>query len=140
MTANSIALDLEPPGTFVYTAEKALAGHRLNKCALSLKDPANREAFAAGPDAYMLRFGLGDGERALVRARDWTGLLRAGGHLQAMLFFAAVSGENLWHIGSHNAGMEVDEMVQLVPRRVSGLPPSLAPLPAPSVSRLGDAG
>ena len=126
MAANSIALDLEPPGTFIYTAEMALQGQRLNKCALSLKDAANREAFQADPDAYMQRFGLDEAERALVQARDWTGLLRAGGHLQAMLFFAAVAGETLWHIGSHNAGMEVAEMVQLCPRRVTGLPPSLA--------------
>lgn len=125
MAANSIPLDLEPPGTFIYTAEMALAGHRLNKCALSLKDPVNREAFRADPDAYMRSFGLDGTERALVSARDWTGLLRAGGHLQAMLFFAAAAGETLWHIGSHNARMEVEEMVQLCPRKVSGLPPSL---------------
>ena len=87
--------------------------------------PARAE-FLADPDAYMRGAGLSDEERALVHAKDWTGLLRIGGHLQAMLFFAATMGETLWHIGSHNAGMAVGEMMQLCPRRVGGLPPAVA--------------
>ena len=125
MSANSIALDLRAPGTTVYTAELALKGQRLNRCALSLRLPANRDAYAADPEAYLRAAGLTSKEGALVQAKDWTGLLQAGCHLQTMLFFAAVSGETLWHIGSHHAGMEVAEMMQLCPRRVVGLPPSL---------------
>jgi protocatechuate 4,5-dioxygenase, alpha chain len=125
MSTNSIALDLEAPGTLVFTAELALAGHRLNRCALSLKSAASRAEFQADPDGYMRRFGLGEAERALVQARDWTGLLRAGGHVQAILFFAATMGETLVHIGAHNAGMAPDELLSICPRRTGGLPPSV---------------
>ena len=126
MSANSIALDLQAPGSVVYTAELALKGQRLNNCALGLRLPANRDAFASGPEAYLRKGGLTPEERALVLAKDWTGLLHAGCHLQTMLFFAAVSGETLWHIGSHHAGLDVAEMMRLCPRQVAGLPPSLA--------------
>lgn len=125
MSANSIVLNLQAPGSVPYTAELALKGQRLNRCALSLRLPANRDAYAAGSEEYLRTAGLTPKECALVRAKDWTGLLHAGCHLQTMLFFAAVSGETLWHIGSHHAGMEVAEMMQLCPRRVVGLPPSL---------------
>ena len=125
MSANSIALDLQAPGSVVYTAELALKGQRLNHCALGLRLPANRDDFASGPEAYLRKAGLAPEELALVLAKDWTGLLHAGCHLQTMLFFAAVSGETLWHIGSHHAGLDLAEMMQLCPRRVVGLPPSL---------------
>ena len=127
MSSNSISLNLHPPGTFVFTAEMAILGHRLNKCALTLKSPASREAFKAAAEDYMRDHGLSETERGLVHARDWTGLLRAGGHIQAILFYAATMGETLFDIGSHNAGMHTAEMMQICPRRVGGLPPSLVP-------------
>ena len=46
-----------------------------------------------------------------VRARDWTALIKAGGHLQAVLKIAATVGQNLWHVGAHNAGVPVEEML-----------------------------
>ena len=55
-------------------------------------------------------------------ARDWTGLLKAGGHLHAMLKLAATLGEDLWSIGAHNAGCTREELIAATPRRVSGLP------------------
>lgn len=120
--SNSIPFNLDPPGTFVYTGEMATKGYRLTNFGLSLRRPANREAFLADEAGYMRRFGLSEEEIALVRARDWTSLLIAGGHLQAMLKVAATVGQNIWHIGAHNAGVEVDEMMRLCPRHVSALP------------------
>jgi protocatechuate 4,5-dioxygenase alpha chain len=70
----------------------------------------------------MTRFALTGAEQALVRARDWTGLLKAGGHLQAVLKIAATVGQNLWHIGAHNADLAVEDMIAACPRRVGGLP------------------
>jgi len=98
------------------------AGRNLNRFALSLKVPANRETFLRDQVAYMRSYKLSGSEIELVRARDWTGLLRAGGHLQAILKVAATVGESLWHIGAHNAGVPVDDMIAMCPRRVGGLP------------------
>ena len=113
---------LEPPASFVYTGPMSTRGRNINRFSLSLKNPDNRKSFLADPDAYMTRFNLSDVEKALVRARDWSGLLAAGGHLQAILKIAATLGQNLWHIGAHNAEIPVDEMIAACPRRVGGLP------------------
>ena len=113
---------LEPPASFIYTGPMSTRGRNINRFSLSLKNPDNRKSFLADPDAYMTRFNLSDTEKALVRARDWSGLLAAGGHLQAILKIAATLGQNLWHIGAHNAEIPVDEMIAACPRRVGGLP------------------
>ena len=114
--------DLEPPGTYLYTGPSSTMGYRLNRFALSLKSPDNRRAFVADEAAYVKRFELSDAEAALVKARDWSGLIQAGGHLQAMLKLAAALGLNLYHVGAHNAGTDVDTLYAACPRRVTGLP------------------
>ena len=115
-------LDLDEPGTIEFTAERALRGQALNRFALSLRSPGSRAEFLADEPAYLERYGLTAEQAGLVLARDWTGLLRAGGHLQAMLKFAATVGEDLWSIGAHNAGCTREELIAATPRRVSGLP------------------
>ena len=57
-----------------------------------------------------------------MRARDWTGMLQAGGHLLAVLKLAATWGLNLYHVGAHHAGTDYQTMVDACPRRVAGLP------------------
>lgn len=117
-----ITFDLDEPGTFVFSGPVSTRGLRLNRFALSLKRPENRAAFLADEAAYIARSGLSEDETRLVRERDWTGLLRAGGHLQAILKLAATVGQSLWHIGAHNAGVDAATMMSLCPRRVSQLP------------------
>jgi protocatechuate 4,5-dioxygenase, alpha chain len=113
---------LDPPDTFVYTGPMSTAGERINRFALGLKSPAQRAAFLSDPGALYRRYALADREILLIERRDWTGLLQAGGHLQAILKIAATVGENLWHIGAHSARMDVEAMKAICPRRVSGLP------------------
>jgi protocatechuate 4,5-dioxygenase alpha chain len=117
------AFDLEWPGTLVYSSELALRGHNLNRFALSLRSPACRQAFLADEMSSMQGYGLSSQEQAMVLDRDWTGLLRAGGHPQAILKIAATVGQNLWHIGAHNAGTDAETLRAACPRRVSRLPP-----------------
>jgi protocatechuate 4,5-dioxygenase, alpha chain len=113
---------LEPPASFVYTGPMSTRGRNINRFSLSLKIPENRKSFLADPGAYMTRFDLSEAEKSLVQARDWSALLAAGGHLQAILKVAAALGQNLWHIGAHNAALPVDDMIAACPRRVGGLP------------------
>ncbi|MFD0744746.1 hypothetical protein ACFQ1L_25205 [Phytohabitans flavus] len=89
-----------------------------------MRKPDNRAAFLADEAAYMRAADLSDDEIDLVRQRDWTGLMRAGGHLQSVLKLAATVGQDLWHVGAHNAGCTKDELVAACPRRVTGLPGS----------------
>lgn len=123
------SFDLDEPGTIEFTAERALAGQALNRFALSLRSPAGRAEFLGDEAGYMRRFGLGDRDIGLVAERDWTGLLRAGCHLQAALKLAATVGEDLWSIGAHNAGCGREELIAATPRRVSGVPVPEASVP-----------
>ncbi|HWI85861.1 MAG TPA: protocatechuate 3,4-dioxygenase [Sphingomonas sp.] len=115
------AFDVAEPGTFIFDGAASTRGEKLNRFALSLKKPANRARFLADEDAYMAGFELSEGERMLVDQRDWTGMLRAGGHLQAILKVAATVGLNLYHIGAHNAGTDFETMFAACPRRVGSL-------------------
>ena len=117
-----LAFDLEPPGTFVYTGTLSTQGTRLNRFALSLRVPDNRARFLASEAAYMDGFALSDAEEALVLERDWTGLLKAGGHLHAILKIAATVGQNIWAIGAHNTEMSEAEIMAACPRHTTGLP------------------
>jgi protocatechuate 4,5-dioxygenase alpha chain len=121
------AFDLSEPGTIEFTARRALAGRALNRFALSLRSPACRAEFLADESGYMRHFGLTGDEISRVRERDWTGLLLAGCHLQALLKLAATVGADLWSIGAHNAGCTREELMAVTPRRVSGLPVSGLP-------------
>jgi len=114
--------DLEPPGTFLYTGPASTRGWRLNRFCLSLKSAENRRRFLADEAGYVAAFGLTGEEAALVKARDWTGLLKAGGHLQAVLKLAATLGLNLYHVGAHNLGIDAEAMERACPRIVSRLP------------------
>jgi len=120
--SNSIPFNLDPPGTYIYDGPTATRGYKLTKFGLSLRNPANRTKFLADERGYMTGFGLSEEEIGMVLARDWTGLIKAGGHLQSMLKVAATVGQNLWHIGAHNADMTAEELQSLCPRKVSALP------------------
>lgn len=114
--------DLEPPGTYIYTGPVSTRGYRLNAFALTLRVPANRLAFLADEEGYMAAHGLGEAEKALVRARDWTGLMGAGAHLLAILKIAATDGKTLYHVGAHHAGTDAETMEAACPRRVDWSP------------------
>src|SRR6201995_875701 len=113
---------LAPPHTYLYTGPMSSAGERLNRFALSLKIPSNRTAFLADPQAYVGAYSLTPLEADLVARRDWTGLMQAGGHLQAILKIAATGGDRPGHIGAHRAGMSVYQIQSGCPRRLGGLP------------------
>jgi protocatechuate 4,5-dioxygenase alpha chain len=122
----AVSASLDPPDTFLYTGPLSTRGARVNRFGLSLRSAENRAVFLADEAAYMSTYGLTATERGLVSRRDWTGLLAAGCHLQTTVKIAAAVGQNLWHIGAHNAGMSVEELMAICPR-----PATQAPVEAP---------
>ena len=125
-----VPLDLEPPGTVLYTPELALAGHRLTRFGLSLRRPENRDAFLADERRYMDDHGLTAAEVDLVSDRDWTGMLHHGGHLQAIVKIAATVGLTLWDVGAHNVGVSTAELQQMCPRHIRATPGEAEPWPS----------
>jgi protocatechuate 4,5-dioxygenase, alpha chain len=113
---------LSEPGTFLFSVREAIAGHRVNGFAATLKAPGERAAFAADEEATMRAAGLDDREVAMVLDRDWAGLIRAGGHVQLLTFIAAAVGQNLWDVGADQVGCTRDELIEACPRPVTGVP------------------
>ena len=95
-------------GTTVFTGARSHQGYRINKLAMSLTDPANRDAFRTDERGYMARFALTEREMDLVARRDWTGLVDAGGSIYVLLKIAATVGQNLLQIGAQMRGEPLD--------------------------------
>jgi len=95
---------MEIPGTIVFTGEQSQRGYRLNRMAMSLTDPANRQRLVADDVRYARATGLTDDEVELVRRRDWRGMLEAGASIYLIIKLAGALGVSLQQVGAHSAG------------------------------------
>jgi protocatechuate 4,5-dioxygenase, alpha chain len=102
-------------GTTVFTGERSRRGYRINKFAMSLTDPANRDAFKADERGYMASFGLTEAEAELVARRDWKGLIEAGGNIYVLLKVGGAVGQNLLQMGAQMRGETFDEFMKTRP-------------------------
>ena len=94
------------PATPLLDRPHALTGYNINKMAMGLMDPANREAFRQDEPAYLDRFGLTPAEKAAVLSRDWQEMVRLGGNLFFILKISAIDPTPITQIGADQAGME----------------------------------
>jgi len=111
----STSRDNPVPGTTVFTGVLSQQGYRINKLAMSLTDPANRESFRANEQAYMGYYGLSADEIDLVARRDWAGLIERGGNVYVLLKIAATVGQNLLQMGAQMRGETLDEFMKTRP-------------------------
>ncbi|MFV0383954.1 extradiol ring-cleavage dioxygenase [Paracoccus sp. (in: a-proteobacteria)] len=98
--------------TPLFDREANLQGYKLNKMAMSLGIPANREAFRADEDAFLRSHGLDDETRAAVLARDWHEMVRLGGNLFFILKISAIDPTPITAIGAAQAGMGHEEFLK----------------------------
>ncbi len=103
------------PGTRVFTGERSRRGYRLNRLAMSLADPANRKAFLADEAAYMSRFDLTPAEQELVKKRDWSGMVEAGGNVYVLLKIAGTVGQTLLQVGAQMRGETLEQFMATRP-------------------------
>ncbi|AXS42190.1 extradiol ring-cleavage dioxygenase [Breoghania sp. L-A4] len=94
------------PDTPLFDRARGLKGYKINKMAMSLVDPAKREAFAADEEAFLDSYGLAPEEKAAVLARDWQEMVRLGGNLFFILKISAVDPVPITAIGAAQASME----------------------------------
>jgi protocatechuate 4,5-dioxygenase alpha chain len=121
----TIDLDLAAPSAYLFTGEICTRSYKLNRFAFDFKYPQVRERFARDPETLMAEYGLSDAEKALVRARDWTGLVASGGHHFNIIKIAAAVGESHLHVGAHMCGVNWDEFKLTLPHRVTLMPQDL---------------
>jgi protocatechuate 4,5-dioxygenase alpha subunit len=100
---------MDLPGTIVFTGEQSHRGYRLNRLAMSLINPANRQRFVADEAGTMRAMGLDDTEIDLVQRRDWRGMLEHGGSIYLILKIAGAVGVNLMEVGAHTSGQTLAE-------------------------------
>jgi protocatechuate 4,5-dioxygenase alpha subunit len=123
--SGEIDLSLEPPSAYLFTGEICTRAYRLNKFAFDFKYPAARARFAHDPEALMTEYGLSEREKALLRARDWTGLVASGGHMFNVIKIAAAVGQSHLHVGAHMCGADWDEFKKTLPHRIELMPQDL---------------
>jgi len=66
------------PGTYPFDLRTSVRTLRINRFFWELAQPASRQRFLDAPEEAFRRAGLSEEEKALVRARDWIGLVRHG--------------------------------------------------------------
>jgi protocatechuate 4,5-dioxygenase alpha chain len=118
-------LSLEAPSAYLFTGEICTRAYKLNRFAFDFKYPAVRERFAADAESLMTDYGLSEREKALVRARDWTGLVAGGGHHFNIIKIAAAVGESHLHVGAHMCAVNWREFKRKLPHRIDVMPDDL---------------
>ncbi len=117
-----IDLSHAAPSAYLFTGEICTRSYKLNRFAFDFKRPEVRERFAADAEGLMSDYELSETEKALVRNRDWTGLVAAGGHHFNVIKIAAAVGESHLHVGAHMVGADWDEFKRTLPHRVELMP------------------
>src|ERR671917_1960296 len=100
------------PDTPLFDRKRSLGGYRINKMAMGLSRPENREAFRQDESAYLDRFGLTPEEKEAVMTRNWREMVRLGGNLFFILKISAVDPVRITEIGAHQAGMDHDDFLR----------------------------
>jgi protocatechuate 4,5-dioxygenase, alpha chain len=101
----------EIPDTTIFDLRLSRRGARLNRMCAALCDPAEREAFKRDEEAFMARFGLTEAEKALIRARDFQGLIEAGTNIYFLLKVGAATGTGLYRMGAQMRGESYEEFL-----------------------------
>jgi len=104
--------------TSIFDLRLSRRGRRLNKMCASLCSPENREAFKRDEEAYMARFGLTEEEKALIRKRDFQGMIDAGMNIYFMIKVGSVTGNGLYKMGAQMRGESYDDF--LATRNIRG--------------------
>lgn len=97
--------------TSIFDLRASRRGYRLNKMCGSLCSPANRDEFKRDEEAYLAKFGLSEGERQLIRARDFAGMIDAGMNIYFMLKIGSVTGNSLYRMGAQMRGERYEDFL-----------------------------
>lgn len=99
-------------GSYPFNFARSVKAFRLNRFLHSLIVPANRERFLADEAAALRAAGLTDEERALVRERNWRGLIHYGVIFFMLEKLGAVVGTSNLHIYAAMRGETLEQFQQ----------------------------
>src|SRR2546423_4409 len=97
--------------TTIFDLRLSQRGRRLNKLCAALCSAQEREAFKRDEEAYMARFQLTEPEKALIRKRDFQGLIDAGTNIYLLLKIGSVTGNGLYKMGAQMRGQSYEQFL-----------------------------
>jgi protocatechuate 4,5-dioxygenase alpha subunit len=100
------------PGSYLLTVSLAQQAYRLSAFCRSLMNPEVRAAFKADEEKCLRDAGLTDAEIAMVRARDWLGMLRYGVNHFLVFRVAGAVGDGLAATGAKMRGETLEEFMR----------------------------
>ena len=102
------------PGTWVFDAQRARKGYRLNKFFMSLMSADNRKAFLADEAGYLKQFRMSDEQAEAVMKRDWNRMLELGGVVYCLAKLAFTDQHSYQFMASEMTGMTEQEYVDMM--------------------------
>jgi gallate dioxygenase len=100
------------PGTYPFTLERSVKAYRLNSFLHSLLQPERRKRFIEAPEPLFEEAGLSEGERAMLRARDWRALMHYGAIFFLLEKLGAVVGTTNLHIYAAMRGQSLEDFLK----------------------------
>jgi len=102
------------PGTWVFDAQRARIGYRLNEFLYSLMKADNRREFLADERTYLMKFAMTDDQREAVMKRNWNRLLELGAVSYALAKLAFTDGKTYQFMASQMTGMTEKEYIDMM--------------------------
>jgi protocatechuate 4,5-dioxygenase alpha subunit len=88
--------------------------YEISSLLYDLRNPVNREALRADPQAYYRRYAIGDRAMGLLMDRDWQGLVDAGVSVYLLTKLGAALGVSLLEMGAAMRGMSNEEFRRFI--------------------------
>ncbi len=91
-----------------------MSTYAISQLLYSLREPRNREAYHADPEAYYRRYDLSESERQLLGKPDWQGLVDAGVSIYLLTKLGATLNVDLLEVGASIRGMTREEFLRFI--------------------------
>ena len=111
MATQQLSLGAKIAESDVFDLATSWRGYRINKMCSALSEPHNRDACKQDEEGFMCKYALIEEEKRLVRERDFSGLLAAGGNIYFLLKLGAVTGNGLYHMGAKMRGETYEQFL-----------------------------
>lgn len=111
MTTPQLSSGAKIADSDVFDLALSSRGFRINKMCNALSEPHHRDAYKQDEEAFMSKFGLTENEKNLVRSRDFSGLLAAGGNIYFLIKLGVVTGNGLYYMGAKMRGESYEQFL-----------------------------
>src|SRR6201987_3806459 len=104
------------PGTTVFDGEQSRRGYHLNQFCMSLLNPANRDRFKAGEEAYLSEWNLTQTQKSAVLRRDYNAMIAEGGNIYFIGKIGATDGKSFVQLAASMTSMTPESYTKMMVR------------------------